>query len=154
MPVGAVVGHEIQDHLQAPRMGDGQQSVEVLERPEQRIDGAVIGHVVTEIDHRRGIDRRDPDRIDAEHGEIVEPQLDTLQVANPVAVRVLKGARVDLVDHALLPPRVAHANIAAGMWMMRHARSACSPSRVVKIVDLRLWRNRAPRWSAARLPRM
>ena len=122
--VGAVVGHEVQDHFQTPRMGGGQQSVEVLQRPEQRIDGAVISHVVTEIDHRRGIDRRDPDRIDAKLSEIVEPQFDTLQVANPVAVRILKGARVNLVNHALPPPRCAHANIALGIWVMRHARSA------------------------------
>ena len=57
-------------------------------------------------------------------GEIVEPPLDPLEVADAVAVRVLKGARVDLVDHARLPPERGHANSALGMWVMRQARSA------------------------------
>ena len=42
--------------------------------------------------------------------KIVEPPLDPLQVADAVAVRVLKGARVDLIDHARLPPERGHGN--------------------------------------------
>src|SRR6266545_1826063 len=48
----------------------------------------------------------------------------SLKVAYAVAVRVLKGARVDLIDHARLPPERGHANRALGMWVMRQARSA------------------------------
>ena len=43
-------------------------------------------------------------RVDAEPGEIVEPLANALQVADAVAVRVLEGARIDLVDDAVLPP--------------------------------------------------
>ena len=57
---------------------------------------AIIGDIIAEIGHRRGVDGRDPDRVDAEAGQIVEPPLDPLDVANAVAVRVLKRARVDL----------------------------------------------------------
>ena len=77
--------------------------------PKSGIDVAVVGDVVAEIGHRRGIDRRDPDRIDAEPDEIIEPRQDAGQIADAVAVRVLKGARIDLIDDAALPPdRRAH----------------------------------------------
>ena len=36
------------------------------ERAEQRIDVAIVGDVVAEVRHRRGIDRRNPDRVDAQ----------------------------------------------------------------------------------------
>ena len=49
---------------------------------------------------------------------------DNSYVADAVAVRILKGARIDLVDHAGLPPQRGHANMALGIWVMRQARSA------------------------------
>ena len=56
-------------------------------------------------------------------GQIVEPPLDALEVADAVAVRVLKGARVDLVDHARLPP----GNFERGRQLRRPYCGACSP---------------------------
>jgi hypothetical protein len=57
MAVGGVVRDEVEDHLQplAVRLGD--QAVEVGKIAEERIDVAIIGDVVAEIGHRRGIDR-------------------------------------------------------------------------------------------------
>ena len=52
------------------------QRVEIGQRAEERVDAAVIGDVVAEIGHRRGIDRREPDRVDAERHQIVEPARD------------------------------------------------------------------------------
>ena len=92
MPVGRVVGHEVEQDLEPARMGLRQQIVEIGERAEARIDAAIIGDVIAEIGHRRGVDRRDPNRVDAEADQIVEPPLDPLEVAYAVAVRVLKGA--------------------------------------------------------------
>ena len=40
--------------------------------------------------------------------QIVEPPFDALEIADAVAVRVLERARVDLVDHACLPPQRGH----------------------------------------------
>ena len=66
------------------------QVVEIGERAKPRIDAAIIGDVVAEIGHRRGEDGRDPDRVNAEARQIVEPPLDPLEVAYAVAVAVLK----------------------------------------------------------------
>ena len=42
--------------------------------------------------------------VDAERGDVVEPPHDAGQVADAVAVAVLKGARIDLIDHPAAPP--------------------------------------------------
>ena len=95
-------------------MGSGEKAVEVGERSEARIDIAIVRDVVTEVRHRRGEDGRYPDGVDAELAEIVEPGLDASEVADAVAVTVLEGARINLVDDAALPPGGAHAKRAFG----------------------------------------
>ena len=106
MLVGGVVRHEVEDQLEAARVRVGEQRVEIGQRAEQRIDVAIIGDVVAEIGHRRGIDRRDPDRVDAEPDQMVEAAANAAQVADAVAVAVLERARIDLIDDARLPPHV------------------------------------------------
>ena len=84
------------------------EAIETFERAEDRINPAVIRDIVTEVVHGRGIDRRNPDRIDAEPGEIIKPLPDTLEIAYAITVRVLKGSRVDLIDRPGLPPHRTH----------------------------------------------
>ena len=109
MPVRGVVRHEVEDQADAALVQRRDQPVEVLERAEQGIDVDVIRDVIAEIGHRRGVDRRDPDRVDPEPAQIVDPLEDALEIAHAVAVAVLERARVDLIDHRLLPPgRLVH----------------------------------------------
>src|SRR3954447_2135367 len=70
----------------------------------QRVDRAVVGNVVAEVRHGRGVDGRDPERVHAQPGEVVEAGRDARHVAHPVPVLVLKRTRVNLVDHPTLPP--------------------------------------------------
>jgi hypothetical protein len=102
--IRAVVGHEIEDQADAALVQRRHQAVEIVTRAEQRVDADVVRDVVAEVGHRRGIDRADPDRIDAEPGQIVDPLDDSLEIAHPVAVAVLERARINLVDDGLLPP--------------------------------------------------
>jgi hypothetical protein len=90
-------------------MDGGEQRVEVVERPEGRVDVLVVAHVVAGVVLRRGIDRREPEHVDAEPGQVVEPPRDAGQVADPIAVRVGEAARIDLVDDRALPPGLAGA---------------------------------------------
>ena len=55
-----------------PRVRLRDEPVEVLERAEERIDAGVVGHVVAEVLHRRGIDRREPQRVDAQPLEVIQ----------------------------------------------------------------------------------
>ena len=56
--------------------------VEVGERAEQRVDVLVVGDVVAVVVLRRAVDRREPDDVDAEGGEVVDVLDDPAQVAD------------------------------------------------------------------------
>jgi hypothetical protein len=66
------------------------EAIETFERAEDRINPAVIRDIVTEVMHGRGIDWRNPDRVDAEPSEIIKPLPDTLKITYAITVRVLK----------------------------------------------------------------
>src|SRR5262249_26327372 len=104
MTFGGVVGNEIEDDFDFSYVRRVHKSVEIFQRSEQGIDVAVVADVISEVRHRRWIDRRYPDRIDAKPFEIVEAFAYSLQITDTIAIRVLKGARIDLIDDAVLPP--------------------------------------------------
>ena len=64
--VARVVHHEVEDHPEAPRVRLADQPVEVVLRPEQRIDRRVVADVVADIAARARVDRRQPDGVDAQ----------------------------------------------------------------------------------------
>ena len=64
------------------------------------IDIDIVGDVIAEVGHRRGVDRRDPDGIDAEPTQVVDAIENALQVTNAIAASILKRARIDVI----LPP--------------------------------------------------
>ena len=70
MLVGGVVGHQVDDHAQAEAVGALEHRVEVGERAEQRVDVAVVGHVVAGVGLRRAVERREPHGVDAELGQV------------------------------------------------------------------------------------
>ena len=100
-----VVGDEVQQDPDPALVCRGDQRVEVRQGAEHGIDVAVVGDVVAEVAHRRPEDRRQPDGVDAEPGEVVQPADQAPQVTDAVPVRVRERPRIDLVDDALLPPR-------------------------------------------------
>jgi hypothetical protein len=73
MPVGTVVRDIIQDNLKNPCVGRSDQRVEVSQRAEKRVDIGEIGHIITEVGHGRGVNGRQPKRIDAQPLQVVEP---------------------------------------------------------------------------------
>src|ERR1035441_1048219 len=87
------------------------QAIEIFHRSKQRIDAAIIRHIVTKIGHGRRVDRRDPDGINAELDQVVKVLKNPLQIADAVAVSVLERARINLIDDAVLPPsELLHLN--------------------------------------------
>ena len=84
-------------------MGRRRQPVEVRHGPEHRVDVRIVGHVVAEVRERRRVERRDPQRVDAEPRKVVEPRGDAREVSDAVAVRVLERAGIDLVDDSVAP---------------------------------------------------
>ncbi len=102
--IAGVIRDVVDEDSNVPLVRGGHQSIEVGERAEDGIHVRVIGHVVAEVGHRRGIEGRDPDGVDTQPGEVVQPLADPVEVARAVAVRVREASRVDLVDDCALPP--------------------------------------------------
>lgn len=88
-----------------------EQPIEIVQRPEQRIHCTVVRDVVAEIGHRRLEERRDPDRIHAQPGDVVEFGDDAGQIAHPIAIGIQKTTRINLIDDGPAPP-----------WCLRHVR--------------------------------
>ena len=102
--VRAVVRHQVDRHPDAERVGLGEQGVELGQVAEDRLDVARIGDVVAVVGHRRGVERRDPEGVHAEVGEVRQPAADAGQVTDAVAVAVGEAADVDLVEDRVPPP--------------------------------------------------
>ena len=109
--VGGVVRDEVEQHANPTPPGLFDEPVDVRERSEVGMDARVVGHVVAPVDVRRGKDRAQPDAVDAEPLEVLEPLHDPGQVADAVAVRVRERPRIDLVQHRLAPPGVASSRL-------------------------------------------
>ena len=114
-----VIGDDVHEHPQAEHVGVCEERVEVGERPEARVDVRVVGDVVAVVGTRRGVERRQPDRVDAEIPQIAEPRTDSGEVAEAVAVGVGEAADVDLVEDGVAPPHGATSYVPL-------ARPACT----------------------------
>ena len=102
MLIGRVVEDNVDDDAHAAAMGVGDQTVEIGECPERRINGLVIRHVISEVDLRGRVERRDPQRVDAEIGQVGQPGLDARKIADAIAIGVVKAADVDFVKDGLI----------------------------------------------------
>src|SRR5205085_4706445 len=95
---------EIQNQVDVAGMQLGKQLIEVVQRSVGRIDRTEIRDVVAEVAHRRALDRGEPDRVDAKPGEMVDAIDQPAQIADAIAIAVLKRLHRDLVDDGALPP--------------------------------------------------
>src|SRR3984893_16520056 len=103
-----VVWNKVENDFELFCMRFINEAAETFERAKDRINPTVISDIITEVMHWQGIDRRNPDRIDAEPDKIIEALQDTIKIAYAITVRVLKGPRVDLIDCPDLPPFMRH----------------------------------------------
>ena len=112
-----VVRDDVDEHLEAERVRVGEERVEVGERAVLRIDVHVVRDVVAVVGPRRGIERGQPEAVDAQVAEVREPRADARQVADPVTVGVGEAPHVDLIDDGVAPPRsLGHQSIS--FWVM------------------------------------
>ena len=102
--IGRVIGDEIHNHADLPSPGFTNKTIEILHRAVLRIDRLVVGDVVPEIDLGRRVHRRDPDGIHAKIPQIVETGGNSIEVADTIAVGVLKAARINFINDRMLPP--------------------------------------------------
>ena len=102
--VGGMRQHGVDHDLEAEPVRFRDQRVEILEGSEHRVHVAIVADVVAEILHRRFEERRYPDGVHAKIRDVAHAADDTLEIAHPVAVRILEAAWIDLVDDRAPPP--------------------------------------------------
>jgi hypothetical protein len=105
MPVAGMRPDLVDDHLQAERVRPRDERVEIRERAEDRVDVAIVGNVIAEVGHRRPEEGRQPDRLDAQAGDMIEMRRDAREIPDSIAIRVGEAARIDLVNGRTAPPR-------------------------------------------------
>ena len=104
MLIGRVVQDEVGDDADIALLGLRNQAVEIGHRAVLRVDSPVVRNVIPEIDLWRGIERRDPDGVDAEFLEIIQMLGDAIQVADSVSVCICEAAGINFVNYGALPP--------------------------------------------------
>jgi hypothetical protein len=102
--IRGVVHHEIGDDAQSPRVRGVEELLEVLDRTVRGMDRVEVRDVVPVVPERRRVHRQDPQAVDAELLDVVEALGQSREVADPVAVAVLVGLDVDLVEDGVLVP--------------------------------------------------
>ena len=106
MLVRSVVHNQIHNDLQAALVRFGKQLIHIFHRAEQRVDILIVGDIVAVIVLRGLVDGGEPQHIHAKTCKIVKTTGDALDVANAVAIGILEGTRVNLIDHRIGPPWV------------------------------------------------
>jgi hypothetical protein len=85
MAIGGVVDDPVKQHGDARVVRSGDEPVEVVEGAERRMHARVVEDVVAEVEVRRRMDRRQPDRVGAQVPDVVEPGQHAGEIADPVA---------------------------------------------------------------------
>ena len=106
MLVGGVVDHQLGDDAHAALVRGGDEVLHVGHRAVLGMDVAVVGDVVAVVAPRRGIERQQPDRVDAEIGDVVELGDQAGEVADAVVVGIEERLHVQLVDDRVLVPEL------------------------------------------------
>ncbi len=117
--IGGVIDHEFGDDAQAAPLGFDDEAPEILHGAEIGIDVAIVGDVVAVVAARRGIERQQPQRGDAEILQVVELFGQPGKIADAVIVAVGKGLDVELIDDRILVPELV-AVVVAGRRFFVH----------------------------------
>ena len=96
---GGVVEHHVQHQADAAPVRLADKLLQILHRAVARVNGTVVGHIIAVVALGRGEERRQPEIVNAQVGEVVQFRGDALQIAKAVTVRVHEGFRVNLVDN-------------------------------------------------------
>ena len=114
--VGAVVGYDVHEDLDAQAVCFGDEVVEVAKRPEERVHRAVVGNVVAGVALRGREEWRKPQGVDAQRGDLRQLEGNARQVTDAVAGGVPERAGVDLVNHRSAPPVIMRRGVVNGRF--------------------------------------
>ena len=106
--IGGVIHDEIHHQLDVPLVQLPQKRIKILHCSKFGHDLFIVTDIISHVRIRRIIHRAQPDRADAQPFQMIQPGDDAGDISDPVAVGILKAARVDLVKYPFLPPCRTH----------------------------------------------
>jgi hypothetical protein len=106
MLIGRVIDDELGEHSQLAALGLLHEASEIPHRAEIGIDGAVVRNIVAVVAARRGIERQQPKRGDAEILKVIEFFGQACEIADAVVVAVGKRLNMKLINNRVLEPQV------------------------------------------------
>jgi len=99
-----VVGHDVDDDLDVALVCSSDHVIEVVKRAKTRVDIAVVRHIIAAIDKRRWVERAQPYGLDAQPLKIIHLLGNARDIAQTRTGRILKRARVNLIDRGIGHP--------------------------------------------------
>ena len=112
MLIGRVIDDELGEHSQLSPLGLLHEATEIRHRAEIGIDGAVVRNIIAVVTARRGIERQQPKRGDAEILQVVEFFGQSREIADAVVVAVGKRLDMKLINDRILEPKL----VAFELW--------------------------------------
>ena len=107
--IGGVVHDKIHEYAQTALVRTVKHFLEDVEVAVIGVDAAVIGDIVAVIGVRRGVQRRKPNAVNIQRGDVVKLAVNAPQVADTVAVAVAEAPRPYLIDrHFFVPAFFLH----------------------------------------------
>jgi hypothetical protein len=102
--VGGVIHDQVRDDPEATGVGRLEEGAELRHGPVRRVETIEVGDIVAVVAQGRGVHGQDPQAVDPEIAQVIEPGGETGEVADPVAVAIHEGLDVDLVEDGVLVP--------------------------------------------------
>ena len=104
--VRGVIEHEVEDDPDAPVAGESDELGQLTEVPDIGVEREVIADIVPVVAPRRLHNGHEPYAVDAQGLDVIEPSDQAFEVADAVAIAVLKQPDIHAVDDRVLVPEV------------------------------------------------
>src|SRR5213080_3107708 len=106
----------IQEDFELAPMGLGHELLKVFQGTEEGIDIRIVRDIIAKISHGGRKDRRQPECIDPQPLQVIEATGNASQITNAITITVHERARIDMIDHAALPPQRCAVHSLSPQW--------------------------------------
>ena len=106
--VRGMVDHKIHHDSDTALPCLGYQLVEILHRAELRLNGFIIGNIITIVVIRAFINRGEPNMICPQLGNMIQTFNDTTKITNTVAVGIFVRSRIYLINNRIFANIQSH----------------------------------------------
>ncbi len=102
--IGGVIKDQFGDDTNAAAVGGAQQLFKVTQSVVDRVDGVVVGDIITVVPLWRGVEREEPERRDPELLQVIEFTDQAAKIADAIGIGIGKSLDMQLVDHCIPVP--------------------------------------------------